>query len=203
MDWLDLLAVQGTLKSLLQHHSSTASILQRSAFFIVQLSHLYMTTGKTTAITRRTSVDKVMSLLLNMLSRWLPNISLIDMKIVSHYLLSVKTTNHLALDLQRQKRRRYFVMMSTISRRNTQQIATTQNNKNDYRIQELYTGQSNSNYNSNLALSFNIHGELVFKQHLPLSSDYSKCVGGQFILKCNAIFIIFKLLFPILLYDQS
>ena len=69
MDWLDLLAVQGTLKSLLQHHSSKASILQRSAFFIVQLSHPYMTTGKTIALTRRTFVGKVMSLLLNMLSR--------------------------------------------------------------------------------------------------------------------------------------
>ena len=68
-DWLDLLAVQGTLKSLLQHHSSKASILQRSAFFTVQLSHPYMTTGKTTALTRRTFVGKVMSLLLNMLSR--------------------------------------------------------------------------------------------------------------------------------------
>ena len=69
MDWLDLLAVQGTLKSLLQHHSSRASILQCSAFFIVQLSHPYMTTGKTIALTRRTFVGKVMSLLLNMLSR--------------------------------------------------------------------------------------------------------------------------------------
>ena len=68
MDWLDLLAVQGTLKSLLQHHSSKASILQCSAFFIVQLSHPYMTTRKTLALTRRTFVDKVMSLLLNMLS---------------------------------------------------------------------------------------------------------------------------------------
>ena len=62
MDWLDLLAVQGTLKSLLQHHSSKASILQRSAFFIVELSHLYMTTGKTIALTRQTFVGKVMSL---------------------------------------------------------------------------------------------------------------------------------------------
>ena len=69
MDWLDLLAVQGTLKSLLQHHSSKESILLRSAFFIVQLSHPYMTTGKTIALTRRTLVDKVMSLLSNMLSR--------------------------------------------------------------------------------------------------------------------------------------
>ena len=69
MDWLDLLAVQGTLKSLLQHHSSKASILQCSAFFIVQLSHPYLTTGKTIALTRRTFVGKVMSLLLNMLSR--------------------------------------------------------------------------------------------------------------------------------------
>ena len=69
MDWLDLLAVQGTLKSLLQHHSSKASILQCSAFFIVQLSHPYFTTGKTIALTRQTFVGKVMSLLFNMLSR--------------------------------------------------------------------------------------------------------------------------------------
>ena len=69
MDWLDPLAVQGTLKSLLQHHSSKASILQHSAFFIVQLSHPYMTTGKTIALTRQTFVDKVMSLLFSMLSR--------------------------------------------------------------------------------------------------------------------------------------
>ena len=68
IDWLDLLAVQGTLKSLLQHHSSKASILWCSAFFIVQLSHPYMTTGKSIALTRRTYVGKVMSLLLNMLS---------------------------------------------------------------------------------------------------------------------------------------
>ena len=67
MDWLALLAVQGTLKSLLQHHSSKASILQRSAFFIVQLSHPYMTTGKAISLTRQTFVGKVMSLLLNML----------------------------------------------------------------------------------------------------------------------------------------
>ena len=69
MDWLDYLAVQGPLKSLLQHYSSKASILQHSAFFIVQLSHPYMTTGKTIALTRRTFVGKVMSLLFNMLSR--------------------------------------------------------------------------------------------------------------------------------------
>ena len=69
MDWLDLLAVQGTLKSLLQHHSSKASILWRSAFFTVQLSHPYMTKGKTIALTRQTFVGKVRSLLFNMLSR--------------------------------------------------------------------------------------------------------------------------------------
>ena len=69
MDWLDLLAVQGPLKSLLQHHSSKSSILRRSAFFIVQLSYPYMTTGKTIALTRQTFVDKQMSLLFNMLSR--------------------------------------------------------------------------------------------------------------------------------------
>ena len=69
MDWLDLLAVQGTLKNLLQHHSSKASTLQRSAFFMIQLSHPYMTTGKTIAFNRQTFVDKVMFLLFNMLFR--------------------------------------------------------------------------------------------------------------------------------------
>ena len=69
MNWLDLLAVQGTHKSLLQHHNSKASILRCSAFFIVQLSHPFVTTGKTIALTRQTLVDKVMSLLFNMLSR--------------------------------------------------------------------------------------------------------------------------------------
>ena len=69
IDWLDLLAVQGTLKSLLQHHSSKASILRCSAFFIVQISHPYMTTGKNIALTRQTFVGKIMSLLFNMLSR--------------------------------------------------------------------------------------------------------------------------------------
>ena len=73
MDWLDLLAVQGTLKSLLQHHSSKASILWCSAFFIVQLSHPYITTGKTIALTRRTFVGKAMPLLFNMLSRLVIN----------------------------------------------------------------------------------------------------------------------------------
>ena len=68
MDWLDLLAVQGTLKSLLQHHSSKTSILQHLAFFMVQLSHPYMTTGKAITLTRQTVVDKVMSLLFNTLS---------------------------------------------------------------------------------------------------------------------------------------
>ena len=69
MDWLDLLAAKGTLKSLLQHHSSKASILRHSAFFIIQISHPYMTTEKPIALTRQTFVDKVMSLLFNMLSR--------------------------------------------------------------------------------------------------------------------------------------
>ena len=73
MDWLDLLAVQGTLKSLFQRHSSKSSILQHSAFFTVQLSHPYMTTGETIALTRWTVVGKVMSLLLNMLSRLVIN----------------------------------------------------------------------------------------------------------------------------------
>ena len=70
MDWLDLLAVQGTLKSLLQHHSSKASILRHSAFSVVQLSHPYMTTGETTALTRRTFVSNVMALLFNTLPRF-------------------------------------------------------------------------------------------------------------------------------------
>ena len=81
MDWFDFLAIQGTLKSLLQHHSSKASILQCSAFFTVQLSHPYMITGKTIALTRRTFVGKVMSLLFNMLSRlvitFLPRVSVL------------------------------------------------------------------------------------------------------------------------------
>ena len=90
MDWLDLLAVQGTLKSLLQHHSSKASILLRSAFFTVQLSHPYMTTGKTIALTRWTFVGKVMSLLLNMLSRlvitFLPRSKRLLISWLSHHL---------------------------------------------------------------------------------------------------------------------
>ena len=80
MDWLDLLVVQGTLKSLLQHHSSKASVLRHSAFFIVQLSHPYMTTGKTMDLTRRTFLGKVISLLFNMLPRlfitFLPRVSI-------------------------------------------------------------------------------------------------------------------------------
>ena len=96
MDWLDLLAVQGTLKSLLQHHSSKASILQCSAFFTVQLSHPYMTTGKTIALTRWTFVGKVMSLLLNMLSRlvitFLPS-SMIRSAISAHRVSSYRPTS--------------------------------------------------------------------------------------------------------------
>ena len=83
MDWLDLLAVQGTLKSLLQHHSSKALVLWRSAFFIVQLSHPYMTTGKTIALTRWTFVGKVISLLFNMLSR-LVMLSCVWLFVTSH-----------------------------------------------------------------------------------------------------------------------
>ena len=80
MDWLDLFAVQGTLRSLLQHHNSKASILPCSAFFIVQLSHPYMTTGKTIALTRHTFVGNVMSLLFNMLCRLLPEMKLNNLK---------------------------------------------------------------------------------------------------------------------------
>ena len=90
MDWFDLLEIQGTLKSLLQHNSSKASILRCSAFFIVQLSHPYMTTGKTTALTRWTFVDKVMSLLYNMLSKlviaFLPGASIFQFHGCSHHL---------------------------------------------------------------------------------------------------------------------
>ena len=90
MDWLDLLAVQGTLKSLLQHHSSKASVLQLSACFIVQLSHPHMTTRKTIALTRQTLVDKVMSLLFNMLSRliitFLPRSRRLLISCCSHHL---------------------------------------------------------------------------------------------------------------------
>ena len=90
MDWLNLLAVQGTLKSLLQHHSSKASILRRSAFFTDQLSHPHMTTGKTIALTRRTFVDRVMSLLFNMLSRlvitFLPRSKCLKFHGWNHYL---------------------------------------------------------------------------------------------------------------------
>ena len=106
MDWLDLLAVQGTLKSLLQYHSSKASVLRHSAFFIVQLSYPYMTTGKTIALTRRTFVGKVMSLLFNMLSRlvitflprskcllisWLqsPSEVILEPKKIKYYTLSI------------------------------------------------------------------------------------------------------------------
>ena len=84
MDWLDLLAVQGALKSLLQHHSSKASILRRSAFFTVQLSHPYMTTGKTIALTRWTFVGKLMSLLFNMLSRLVVRVKILGYKFEGH-----------------------------------------------------------------------------------------------------------------------
>ena len=88
MDWLDLLAVQRTIKSLLQHHCSKASILRRSAFFTVQLSHPYMTTGKTKALTRRTFVGKVISLLFNMLSRLVITILLRSKRLLISWLQS-------------------------------------------------------------------------------------------------------------------
>ena len=108
MDWLDLLAVQGTLKSLLQHHSSKTSILQRSAFFIVQLSHPYMTTGKTIALTRQTFVGKVMSLLFNMLSSLV--ITLLPRS--KHLLISwLPSSSAVILETQRKK----FDTVSTVS----------------------------------------------------------------------------------------
>ena len=108
MDWLDLLAVQSNLKALLQHHSPKASILQHSAFFIVQLSHPYMTTGKTISLTRQTSVGKVMCLLLNMLSRlviaflprnksllisWLQSLSVVILELPKIKFLTVSTVS--------------------------------------------------------------------------------------------------------------
>ena len=93
IDWLDLLAVQGTLKSLLQHHSSTASILRHSAFFTVQLSHPYMTTGKTIALTRWNFVGKVMSLLFNMLSRFVINFLPRSKRVLISWLQSPSTSD--------------------------------------------------------------------------------------------------------------
>ena len=110
MDWLDLLAVQGTLKSLFQHHSSKASVLQPSAFFIVQLAHPYMTIGKTITLTRRTFVSKVMSLLFNMLSRlviaflprskcllisWLQSLSAVILELKEMKSVTISTVAHL------------------------------------------------------------------------------------------------------------
>ena len=99
MDWLDLLVVQGALKSLLQHHSSKASILRSSAFFTVQLSHPYMTTGKTIALTRRTFVGKVISLFFNMLSRlvvtFLPRGFLLLPKLFTVYFLRIGTLSYI------------------------------------------------------------------------------------------------------------
>ena len=105
MDWLDLLAVQGTLKSLLQHHSSKASILPCSAFFIVQLSHPYMTTGKTIALTRQTFVGKVMSLLFNMRSRLI----IISLPRSKHILISwVKSPSAVIFGAPRNQVSHYF-----------------------------------------------------------------------------------------------
>ena len=101
MDWLDLFAVQGTLKSLLQHHSSKAPILQCSVFFIVQLSHPYMTTGKTIAFTRWTSVGKVLSLLFNMLSRYILIPKLIELYPLSMY--SFLHVNHTSNVVKKEK----------------------------------------------------------------------------------------------------
>ena len=101
MDWLDLLAGQGILKSLLQHHSSKAPILQCSVFFIVQLSHPYMTTGKTIAFTRWTSVGKVLSLLFNMLSRYILIPKLIELYPLSMY--SFLHVNHTSNVVKKEK----------------------------------------------------------------------------------------------------
>ena len=110
MDWLDLLAVQRTLKSLLQLHSSKASILRRSAFFIVQLSHLYMTTGKIVALTRRTFVGKVMSLLLNMLSRLVTTFLPRNKHLLISWLQSPS-----AVILEPKKKKIIIIMFDTVS----------------------------------------------------------------------------------------
>ena len=114
MAWLDLLAVQGTLKSLLQHHSSKASILPCSAFFIVQLSHPYMTNGKTIALTRWTFVDKVMSLLFNMLSRLVITFLLRSKRLLISWLQSPS-----AVILEPPKIKSYWTFHYTPERRNT------------------------------------------------------------------------------------
>ena len=100
MDWLDLLAVQGTLKSLLQHHSSKASILQCSVFFTVQLSHPYMTIGKTIALTRRTLVAKVTSLLLNMLSKLVITLLLRSKRLLILWLQSLSVGRNLSEEME-------------------------------------------------------------------------------------------------------
>ena len=108
MDWLDLLAAQGTLKSLLQHHSSKASIFQCSAFFTVKVSHPYMTTGKTIALTRRTFVGKVMSLLFNMLSR----LVIIFLQRSKHLLISwLQSPSAVILEPQKLKSEKWDICM--------------------------------------------------------------------------------------------
>ena len=111
MDWLDLLAVQGSLRSLLQHHSSKVSILQHSAFFIVQLSHSYMTTGKTIALTRRSFVDKVMSLLLNMLSKLVITFLPRSKHLLISWLQSWEFSNESSTPDQNNKRVNYSIPM--------------------------------------------------------------------------------------------
>ena len=110
MNWLDLLAVQGTLKSLLHHHSLKASVLQCSAFFIVQLSHPYMMTGKTMALTKWTFVDKVMSLLFNMLSRVVRNFHQRSKRLLISWLQSPS-----AVILKQKKKKIMYVTVYTIS----------------------------------------------------------------------------------------
>ena len=112
MDWLDLLAAQGTLKSLLQHHSSKASILRRSAFFTVQLSHPYMTTGKTIALTRWTFVGKVISLLFNMLS----GLIITFLPRSKHLLISwLQSPSEVILEPQKTKSATVFTVSPSIS----------------------------------------------------------------------------------------
>ena len=134
MDWLDLLAVQGTLKSLLQHHSSKASILQCSAFFTVQLSHPYMTTGKTSlALTRQTCVDKVMSLLFNMLSR----LVITFLSRCKHLLISWLQPSAVILEPRKVK----SATVSTVSPSICQNAVLGCNLKNDRMISVCFQGK--------------------------------------------------------------
>ena len=168
MDWLDLLAVQGTLKSLLQHHSSKASILLRSAFFTVQLSHPYMTTGKTIALTRRTSVGKVMSLLFNTLSR---------LVITSSCLSKLKKE-----DLQRISRETHDGPLQLRQHRDWWSISTETNHKRWFEVKQQWDKRLYSNQTLFLpenSESVSVYGRESAKSHLKRKAAQEDHLGGQ------------------------